>query len=200
MSISELWSFLMPHDDFQCLFLALILTAGFGNAIAVWRCTRRPDFWEFHWDKCNFRRDAEPDSIFELNFLVSTSPERLAEIMPSILLAIGLLGTFLDLGVALNKASIIEVLGANLNALAWGILGFLIYKIWAFAYGYKGKRLAWCIYKFKEGQRRKQDKKMAECSIRFEANPEPVASKEPCPCGSGRRFENCHGRLLSFAS
>ena len=76
--------------------------------------------------------------------------------MPGLLLVIGLLGTFVGLGIALNKASeilqqaqgagmdqamgnlmgMMEGLGTKFKTSTWGIIGFLLFKAWATKNGF----------------------------------------------------------------
>jgi len=88
------------------------------------------------------------------------------------LLVIGLLGTFLGLGLALNKASsilgqadamsagaaadsmshlmgMLQGLGTKFKTSTWGITGFVLLKIWSEAIRFDEKRLAWVIGKVK---------------------------------------------------
>ncbi len=90
--------------------------------------------------------------------------------MPGILLILGLLGTFLGLGIALNKASTIlleanagggmdnamvnlmgmmEGLGTKFKTSTWGIMAFLLLKAWSASNGYEERRLRWCVGKMK---------------------------------------------------
>ena len=90
--------------------------------------------------------------------------------MPGILLILGLLGTFLGLGIALNKASTIlleanagggmdnamanlmgmmEGLGTKFKTSTWGIMAFLLIKAWSARNGYEERRLRWCVGKMK---------------------------------------------------
>lgn len=76
--------------------------------------------WAKKWnngtlDDLNDDLDIDHGSVTDLWHAVETSPEKLAEIMPGLLLVVGLLGTFLGLGLALNHAS--NILGQS-NALS----------------------------------------------------------------------------------
>ena len=113
--------------------------------------------------------DVEHGSVNEISSVVASTGERMAEIMPGILLILGLLGTFLGLGMALNKASSIlidansagmdsamsnlmgmmEGLGTKFKTSTWGITAFLFLKIFSAANGYEEKRLRWCAHKMK---------------------------------------------------
>lgn len=113
--------------------------------------------------------DAEHSSLTDISHAVATTPERVADIIPGILLILGLLGTFVGLGVALNKASIILTeassadigdslsnlismmsgLGTKFKTSTWGILSFLLFKTWASYNDFDERRLRWCIQKVK---------------------------------------------------
>jgi len=88
--------------------------------------------------------------------------------MPGMLLILGLLGTFLGLGLALDKASTIlqnsggasvgamgsamqdltsmmQGLGTKFKTSTWGIIAFILLKIWESINGFEDRRLIWCI-------------------------------------------------------
>jgi len=92
--------------------------------------------------------------------------------MPGMLLILGLLGTFLGLGLALDKASTIlqnsggasvgamgsamqdltsmmQGLGTKFKTSTWGIIAFILLKIWESINGFEDRRLIWCIGKMK---------------------------------------------------
>ncbi|EHR42619.1 hypothetical protein [Alishewanella jeotgali] len=92
--------------------------------------------------------------------------------MPGLLLIIGLLGTFLGLGLALNNASnilsqpdalstsaasdsmqnllnMLQGLGTKFKTSTWGIIGFILLKTWSEITRFEEKRLSWVIRKVK---------------------------------------------------
>ncbi|MBN3757447.1 hypothetical protein G3N95_31255 [Paraburkholderia sp. Tr-20389] len=105
--------------------------------------------------------------------------------MPGMLLVIGLLGTFLGLGLALNHAShilgqpdaltangaadsmrdlvgLLQGLGTKFKTSTWGISGFVLLKFWSEITRFAEKRLAWVIGKVKiELEQRKQEEAVA---------------------------------------
>jgi len=103
-------------------------------------------------------------SIQVLSEKVATKHERMADSLPSVMLIIGLLGTFVGLGLALNKASLIitqggssnmegamtelmqmmQGLGTKFKTSSWGIIGYLSFGSWIAHNGYESKRLAFC--------------------------------------------------------
>lgn len=168
--------FLIPQiDAIQITFGLLIFGPLFATIFMV-RRDANPTRWENHWTGSN-QNDKSDDldtghgSVTDICHVVATKSEQIAEIMPGILLIIGLLGTFLGLGLALNKASTILVeanggsgmddamvnlmgmmqgLGTKFKTSTWGILAFLALKSWSAANGYEERRLRWCIKRMKQ--------------------------------------------------
>ena len=116
--------------------------------------------------------DIDHGSVTDLWHAVETRSEKLKEIMPGMLLVVGLLGTFLGLGLALNHASnilgqssassasgaansmqdlmgMMQGLGTKFKTSTWGIAFFLLLKVWSSWTGFDEKRLAWVIRKVK---------------------------------------------------
>ncbi len=93
----------------------------------------------------------------QLSQIVATGPERWALVLPGLLLMAGLLGTFIGLGVALGEASgvlggvqgvtaladVIDTLGGKFRIATWGILSYLILRLWLAASAHEQARLAW---------------------------------------------------------
>lgn len=129
--------------------------------------------WEKNWynddDDSSNDLDVEHGSVLELSDVVATKSEKLADVMPGIILIIGLLGTFIGLGLALDKASsilssadasamdssmaqlmgMLEGLGAKFKTSTWGLLAFLLLKPIMAKNGYEERRLKWVIEKVK---------------------------------------------------
>lgn len=170
----EFIEFLLPQFEWmQVLFFLLIFGTTF---FLVWKVNRsaNPQNWEKNWhngkesDKSG-DLDTEHGSVHDISQAVATKSEQWAEVMPSILLVIGLLGTFLGLGIALNKASLIlmdasangmddamsnlmammQGLGTKFKTSTWGIIAFLGVKFWASHNGFEEKRLRWTAQKMK---------------------------------------------------
>lgn len=185
--MSELIDFLLPKlDDFlQMLFLiAILVMMAYTTIGAHWAA--RPDSWERKWNRGKSNRDdngldIEHGSVTDLWHAVATSSEKLAEIMPGMLLVVGLLGTFLGLGLALNHASnilgqsnavadsmgdllgLLRGLGTKFKTSTWGIIGFLLLKIWSEVTRFDEKRLVWVINKVKaELARRARERQDAD--------------------------------------
>jgi len=185
--------FLMPRDFFQWAFLSVILGLSLWN---VWGVKRKANavHWENNWnndsnDNEDDDLDSEHGSVIEISQAVATKPEKLADIMPGLLLIIGLLGTFLGLGLALNKASeilanaktagmdsamsnmmeMMQGLGTKFKTSTWGIMGFLIFKAWVSRNGFEDSRLRWSIKKMKtETNARRAEAKNIELLLREE--------------------------------
>lgn len=173
MSVSgELISFILPNfaDPMQVGFLGIILSM-MGYTIVSAHLAARPTSWERKWTRGTARTDDDLDiehgSVTDLWHAVATSSEKLAEVMPGMLLVVGLLGTFLGLGMALNHASsilsqsdaivdgmddllaMLQGLGTKFKTSTWGIMGFVALKIWSEVTRFEEKRLAWVIDKVK---------------------------------------------------
>lgn len=183
----ELLNFLAPKfdDPLQVGFL-FIIVAMIGYTIISTHQAARPASWEKKWNRGTPDRkdddlDIEHGSVTDLWHAVATAPEKLAEIMPGMLLVVGLLGTFLGLGMALNHASnilsqsnaiassmgdltgMLQGLGTKFKTSTWGIMGFVLLKIWSEATRFDEKRLTWVIDKVKaELERDKAERLAAE--------------------------------------
>lgn len=132
---------------------------------------------EKNWNKVWYKKDktkkfnAEYITVDEVSEAAETKSEKLANAMPSILLTVGLLGTFIGLGIALDKASTIlsntnsvgntedqmiqlmamlDGLGAKFKTSTWGLSAFILLKFILSFIGYEGKRLDWSASKVKE--------------------------------------------------
>lgn len=179
MNPHEVLSFLLPQfsDSLQLAFFVIILSM-IGLTVVSAHRTARATSWEHKWnrgtpDDPSDDLDIEHGSVTDLWHAVATAPEKLAEIMPGMLLVVGLLGTFLGLGLALNHASsilsqsdltnagaaadsmqnllgLLQGLGTKFKTSTWGILGFVLLKIWGEVTRFEEKRLAWVIGKVKD--------------------------------------------------
>jgi methyl-accepting chemotaxis protein len=188
MTGGEVMSFILPQmdDPIQITFLLIILVLMIGTMVSA-HLTARTVSWEKKWnrgtpDDSSDDLDIEHGSVTDLWHAVATAPEKIAEIMPGMLLVIGLLGTFLGLGLALNKASailgqaeamsagaaadsmshlmgLLQGLGTKFKTSTWGITGFVLLKIWSEGTRFEEKRLTWVISKVKtelEGRKRQE--------------------------------------------
>ncbi|MEQ1602790.1 MAG: hypothetical protein ABL885_13605 [Methylophilaceae bacterium] len=177
MNATELFEFLSPQaEPLQLGFFLLILVMMLVT-ISATHWYARDASWAKKWnngtlDDLNDDLDIDHGSVTDLWHAVETSPEKLAEIMPGLLLVVGLLGTFLGLGLALNHASnilgqsnalsaagaadsmqqltgMMHGLGTKFKTSTWGITGFLLLKIWSSVTRFDEKRLKWVILKVK---------------------------------------------------
>lgn len=196
MKLDEITTFLLPGSDpIQAIFGASILLLSVLTMVAVW-IGARPSSWEKKWnggthDDASDDLDVEHGSVNEISAAVATTGEKMADIMPGILLILGLLGTFLGLGIALNKASTIlveanagggmdsamanlmgmmEGLGTKFKTSTWGIIAFLLLKAWAAKNGYEERRLRWCVGKMKAAfehgrQEQKRERQQAQQAV-----------------------------------
>ncbi|RZG72453.1 hypothetical protein [Acinetobacter sp. WCHAc060025] len=177
----EILSFLLPFhlspfklDILPSIFFFVIWGLFFFTILKVYQ-TAKPENWENNWyggNKNNKSKklDAEHGSVMEISEAVATPSEKLADIMPGMILIIGLLGTFLGLGLALDKASTIltganalsdmdasmanlmqmlEGLGTKFKTSTWGLLAFILLKVILSKNGYEERRLRWSIEKVK---------------------------------------------------
>lgn len=171
----EIIDFILPgFDAIQIIFGTII----FGLLITTIFFVRRSATaanWGHNWqgrtsNDTSDDIDAQHGSVTDLSHAVATKAEQMAEVMPGILLIIGLLGTFLGLGMALNNASSIlnnanqggdmehamgdlmgmmQGLGTKFKTSTWGIMAFLMLKGWCAYDGFDERRLRWCIKRMK---------------------------------------------------
>ncbi len=175
MQLSEITSFLNPFGETLSTIFVLTLII-LSIITVVWLfISANEENWEENWHGGDLEDDSnnlasEHGSVHELSEAVATKAEKVAEIMPSMLLIVGLLGTFLGLGIALNKAStvlamadtsgmdsamtqlmgLMDGLGAKFKTSTWGILCFILLNVLFNMFGFKEKRLAWAIRQSRE--------------------------------------------------
>ncbi len=198
MTSSEVISFILPQMDdlIQVSFLTIIVVTMIATIFSAWKYANESS-WEKKWNR-GTPNDASDDlgiehgSVTDLWHAVATASEKVSEVMPGMLLVIGLLGTFLGLGLALNKASsilgqadamsagaaadsmghlmgLLQGLGTKFKTSTWGITGFVLLKVWSEAMRYDEKRLAWVIGKVKtELEKQKREVKAADQKKREE--------------------------------
>lgn len=192
MSFQEILTFLLPSaDPLQLLFAGLIGVLSLLTVVALKRGAREQT-WASRWKGGGQDDlDVEHGSLHEISAAVASPGERMAEYMPGILLILGLLGTFLGLGIALNKASTIlvdanagggmddamknlmgmmEGLGTKFKTSTWGILAFLLLKLYAARNGYEERRLRWCAKQMKHAfdssrQQRQDERQQAQATL-----------------------------------
>jgi hypothetical protein len=177
----DILNFLLPVylspfkvESLPMIFFSVIWGLFIFTIIQVYR-RAKPENWENNWyggnkgDKGK-KLDAEHGSVMDISHAVATSSERVADIMPGMILIIGLLGTFLGLGLALDKASgilssanamsnmdssmtqlmgMLEGLGTKFKTSTWGLLAFILLKVILSKNGYEERRLRWSIEKVK---------------------------------------------------
>ena len=113
VTLSDYFKYFVPQHGIEGVFLGIIIVLSVGTALWVWWSTRerkgRINCWEKRWTNNTIETDndlkVEHGSIHELSRAVELPAEKLADVLPSMLLIIGLLGTFLGVGVALNAAA-----------------------------------------------------------------------------------------------
>ncbi|KAA0950126.1 hypothetical protein FQ186_20860 [Pseudomonas sp. ANT_H14] len=174
--IKDIVEFLTPgQEPIQITFFSVI---ALGVALSILSVSFKANAksWQRKWegealDSSPTGLEVEHGSISELSQAVATPAEKLASMMPGLLLIIGLLGTFLGLGLALDKASSIlqssgssvgamddsmqnlmammQGLGTKFKTSTWGIIAFILLKVWESWSGFEERRLTWCINKMK---------------------------------------------------
>ncbi|MNB65875.1 hypothetical protein D3C81_91780 [compost metagenome] len=170
----EIGHFLMPGMDvLQLGFFAVMLLAVVYTGLNVKR-NANETCWQQAWERNGLHATqpgicAEIGSAAELSQSVATKAEKMASVMPGMLLILGLLGTFLGLGLALDKASgilhnsgnsigamdssmrdlmdMMQGLGTKFKTSTWGIIAFIALKLWESKNGYEERRLNWCMSK-----------------------------------------------------
>lgn len=167
--------FLSPSlgNPLEVVFCTVIL-GGMLVSLATAEVFGRPSAWERNWQGGTHKGalDIEHGSLGELNLAVATLPERIVANMPGLLLIVGLLGTFLGLGMALDKASgilqgnadslnamsdslgqltgMMKDLGTKFKTSTWGIIAFIALKLWDSArWSAESRRTGWCVDRMK---------------------------------------------------
>ena len=169
------FAFFIPdfNEPLQVIFFTSILIILLVTVAALKRHAKEQS-WENNWNGDLSPTDsllsAEQGNVQTISDAVATKSEKAAEAMPGFLLIIGLLGTFLGLGIALNQASLIinsdvsgqnysemmssltqmmTGLGTKFKASIWGISGFIVLRVIIGLLGVEKKRLEWCAHKIK---------------------------------------------------
>lgn len=154
------------HSVLQLTFAVLFVIAVVATLRAVSRSATHSQ-WERNFVALE-QAGAAPStdsSADELAHAVATPAERWADVLPSMLLVFGLLGTFIGLGLALTEAAnalgpgadalsrltpIMDSLGSKFKTSTWGIFAFLSLKIWFTLRPYEERRHAWATAKLRE--------------------------------------------------
>ena len=179
MTPLDILAFLTPDfsDLLQASFFGVMLSMLVLTVVAV-HLSASERAWEKKWkqasnSKSGITQGIEQGGVTDLFHIVATRSEKLAEVMPGMLLIVGLLGTFIGLGLALDKASsilgasnamdaagaadglqnmlgMLKGLGTKFKTSTWGIAGFILLKVWSEASNFEAKRMAWVIGKVKQ--------------------------------------------------
>ncbi|MCD9557217.1 hypothetical protein GRJ22_12320 [Photobacterium carnosum] len=172
----EFLLFFIPDvkQPIQLTFFLIISTIFTVTLIALIK-NANPKNWEKNWQGQQDTNEpllgSEQGSLQDICSAVATKSEKVCDVMPGFLLIIGLLGTFLGLGIALNHASdiisgdasgqnydkmmssLMEMmggLGTKFKTSIWGISGFILIRTLSSFIGADNKRLFWCAKKLKE--------------------------------------------------
>lgn len=171
----EFLHFLLPSagSALELTFFTLIIGGMLISLLAAEFFGREPT-WERNWSggAQQGALDLEHGSINELSHALASLPERIVANMPGLLLIFGLLGTFLGLGMALDKASgvlqgssdsltamsdslaqltgMMKDLGSKFKTSTWGIIAFIVLKLWeASRWSAESRRVDWCVRQMK---------------------------------------------------
>jgi hypothetical protein len=154
------------HSVLQLTFAVLFVTAVVATLRAVSRSANHVQ-WQRNFADLE-QAGAAPaahSSADELAHAVATPAERWADILPSMLLVFGLLGTFIGLGLALTEAAnalgpgadalsrltpIMDSLGSKFKTSTWGIFAFLSLKVWFTLHPYEERRHAWAATRLRD--------------------------------------------------
>ena len=190
MHHNALMEFLVPSltldgtDELQfwirLTFFVLIFSLTLATILCVARSAQETS-WDKNWKEVALsvsssgQLDVEHGSVNEISLAIRTRSEAMASMMPGVILVIGLLGTFIGLGLALTEASLaitapsvatapssptemseplsnmIKGLGYKFATSTWGILAYLILQAFSALRGFDRKRL-----RFAAGKMRKQ--------------------------------------------
>lgn len=178
--LHEIIHFLIPGMDVLQLFFFILMTLSIALTIISVTFFAKVNRWQSYWDKHELGDASDGVSIelgsaAELSQSVATKAEKIAAIMPGMLLILGLLGTFLGLGLALDKASgilhsagnsigdmdssmrdlmdMMQGLGIKFKTSTWGIISFITLKVWESTNGYEERRLNWCLTRMRQAIR-----------------------------------------------
>lgn len=160
--------YFIPTDGIQAIFL--FITAFLSVSTALWvHLTALPQNWDKVWTNYTPKKldddlSIEHGSVMELAEAVELPAEKVADSLPSMLLVIGLLGTFLGVGVALDSAAdvlgntnakpekllsdmlpMLDGLGALFKSSVYGIIFFFLFSLWRSKFGRVKERFNWCV-------------------------------------------------------
>lgn len=148
----DLWDFLLPEwgNPLDVAFFLLLTSLLVGGIVAA---RRAPDSWKYD----NF--SLKYGSLNELSLSVSSGYDRFAQNLPGLLLTVGLLGTFLGIGMAISRAQgifgadqaqpdqvmgslgpVLSGIGLKFKCSVWGITFSLLFRLYIAASGLDGKR------------------------------------------------------------
>ena len=168
-------------DVIQTLFYLSMIGLGIWSIRSL-RKHANEKSWEKNWtnnpNTINDDIGVEHGSVVELCQIVATIPEQFAEILPGIMVTLGLLGTFVGLAQSLGEAAMtisssmsqladsstnfgtmesaltgmigmLQGMGTQFKTSIWGILAFLFLRIYYRKLGFAGLRLKWTISKMR---------------------------------------------------
>lgn len=173
MFVDVLW-YLVPRDPLAITFAIIIFGSAVVVALLVW-VNATASAWNFNWQSETTNENTDGDasqddlhpehgSVFELADHVMTASEKCADVLPSTLLVVGLLGTFLGIGIALDAAAgvlgnregdpsklisemlpMLDGMGTQFKSSIYGIVASLLFTFWRSKYGREKERVKWVV-------------------------------------------------------
>jgi hypothetical protein len=146
-----------PNEPLPFYLVGVMAFAAFG--VLAWTAIKaNAATWKSNW------RDGISDDYGfaqEVSQTIAHPSERWCVVLPGMLLVLGLLGTFIGLGVALSSASenlkdisnlelVLNGVGAKFKTSAWGIIFYLFTRLAATGAGWEEKRLSWCLARIEQ--------------------------------------------------
>ena len=167
-------------EDIVIQWIFLVVIIALCGVTAIWvKKTANSKGWEARWNNRTEKKeddfDVEHGSVLELSEAVATPAERFADVLPSMLLVIGLLGTFWGIGTALMDATdvisgeassekllkgmeeTLGGLGTLFRTSVYGIISFFLFTFWKSKFGTNDKRFRWCVEKCNSFLKKKRD-------------------------------------------
>lgn len=230
MSAEIYLHFLSPTDFLEGLFFGIIGLLTVGTLIAL-KIYANEKSWKKAWENDTTTLlddlDADHGSVYDLSAVVASKPETLAAVLPGILLVLGLLGTFLGVGVSLNQATevlsvkgadpvemisrmmpMLKGMGLTFKTSIYGVLGFLIFKLAYGWWGLENTRIRWVIvqskpqiFKRNEDLHEREESRHQRLELVLQDQTKSILGQLELNKSAGDRwFENVKTQLESMAT
>ena len=172
ISAQDLFSFvtLTAKEAFAWVIVSIMAASSIVVLFGTWWKAKEWR-WQSRWSS---GMSDEYSSAEDLSLAIAHPIERWCAALPSLLLVLGLLGTFIGLGVALGSAEVdsdldelqkvIGGLGAKFKTSAYGIFFFLLVRLTSMGFAWDSRRLMWCLERIKKekDERKKNDRNFSE--------------------------------------